>query len=96
MLAKTVQLYAKRYPKLADWLEANVPQGLTGFACPEPQRQLIRTTTGAGAQGNQAPHARRRQLSKRDALFAAVTALATACSDERETGKVYSALPPTL
>ena len=41
LLVKTGQFYAKRYPKVADWLE-----GLTVFDCPEAHCRLIRTTNG--------------------------------------------------
>ena len=31
-------------PKLAEWLEKNVPEGLTVFALPEPHRRRMRTS----------------------------------------------------
>ena len=41
-------LAAKKYraiaPKLADWLEANIPEGLAVFALPRPHRRRLRTS----------------------------------------------------
>ena len=43
-LAKLVEKYRRPAPKLAEWMEANVPQGLAFFAVPEPHRRRLRTT----------------------------------------------------
>jgi putative transposase len=42
-LARLVQAYAEKAPKLAAWLETNLPEGLTVFALPEPHRRRMRT-----------------------------------------------------
>jgi transposase-like protein len=39
-----VKKYRTSAPKLADWLEANVPQGLTIFALPASHRRRLRTS----------------------------------------------------
>jgi transposase-like protein len=36
--------YAESAPQLAEWMEANLPEGLTVFALPEPHRKRMRTT----------------------------------------------------
>lgn len=98
LLAKTVQLYAKRYPKLADWLEANVPEGLTVFDFPEAHRRLIRTTNGL-ERLNKEIKRRTRVVGifpNETSCLRLVTALAMECSDEWETGKVYITLAPPL
>ncbi len=46
LLKKTVAKYAQDSPRLADWMEENLPQGLTVFAFPQKHRRLIRTTNG--------------------------------------------------
>ena len=46
LLKRTVQKYEKSAPKLADWMEQNLPEGLTVFAFPAAHRRLIRTTNG--------------------------------------------------
>ena len=96
LLAKTVQLYAKRYPKLADWLEANLPEGLTVFDFPEAHRRLMRTTNGLERLNKE--FMRRTRVvgifPNESACLRLVTALAMECSDEWETGKVYITLSP--
>ena len=36
--------YAESAPRLAAWMEANLPEGLTVFALPQPHRKRMRTT----------------------------------------------------
>ncbi len=43
-LALMVKKYREPAPKLADWLEDNVPQGLTVLALPPAHRRRLRTT----------------------------------------------------
>ena len=43
-LRRLVETYADPAPKLAAWLEANVPEGLTVFALPERHRRRMRTS----------------------------------------------------
>jgi putative transposase len=45
-LAKTVKKYEKTASKLANWLEKNIPEGLTVFDFPLDHRRKIRTTNG--------------------------------------------------
>ncbi len=45
-LQKAIEKYEKTASKLADWLEENIPEGLTVFAFPAPHRRLLRTTNG--------------------------------------------------
>jgi transposase-like protein len=43
-LDRAVTKYRTTAPKLAEWLEANVPQGLTAFTLPSGHRRRLRTT----------------------------------------------------
>ena len=43
-LAQVVQNYAKSVPKLTDWIEKNIPDGLTVFAFPTSHQRKLRTT----------------------------------------------------
>jgi len=43
LLARMVDKYASTAPKLADWLEGNVPEGLTVFDFPVKHRRRLRT-----------------------------------------------------
>ena len=45
-LARTVQKYAQSVPALANWLEKNVPEGLTVFSFPASHRRRLRTANG--------------------------------------------------
>ena len=45
-LRKIVQKYAQTIPSLADWLEQNIPEGLTVFSFPASQRRRLRTSNG--------------------------------------------------
>jgi len=45
-LKQMVQKYQENAPKLAHWLEENIPQGLTVFNLPEAHRRRLRTTNG--------------------------------------------------
>ena len=45
-LDKTVQKYAQTVPSLANWLEKNVPEGLTVFSFPASHRRRLRTANG--------------------------------------------------
>ena len=45
-LARIVQKYAQSAPNLADWLEKNIPEGLTVFSLPASHRRRLRTANG--------------------------------------------------
>jgi putative transposase len=45
-LAKIVQKYAQTAPVLANWLEKNLPEGLTVFSFPAAHRRRLRTANG--------------------------------------------------
>jgi transposase-like protein len=98
LLAKAVQRYTARYPKLADWLEANLPEGLTVFDFPQSHRRLIRTTNGL-ERLNKEIKRRTRVVGifpNENACLRLVTAIVMEYSDEWETGKAYILLTPSL
>jgi putative transposase len=90
-LQEVVASYAQSAPKLAAWMEENLPQGLTVFAFPAPHRRRLRTsnplervnlelkrrTRVAGLFPNEA------------SLLRLVSALLAETSEEWETGKIY-------
>ena len=43
-LKRAVEKYAKTASRLANWMELNIPDGLTVFLFPAAHRRLIRTT----------------------------------------------------
>lgn len=98
LLAKTIQRYAKAAPKLADWLESNIPEGLTVFAFSEAHRRLLRTTNGL-ERLNKEIKRRTRVVGifpNENACLRLISALAMECSDEWEAGKAYIFLNPAL
>ena len=90
-LRKTVEKYAQCASKLADWLEGNIPEGLTVFSFPMDHRRRIRTvnslervcleirrrTRVAGIFPNEASCSR------------LVSALLMEVSETWETGRIY-------
>ena len=91
LLGKAVAKYAQDAPRLARWMEENLPEGLTVFAFPESHRRLIRTTNGLERLNREI-----RRRSRVAALFpnnASCLRLATAVvmeiSEDWQTGKRY-------
>lgn len=46
LLRRAIEKDARSAPRLATWLEENLPEGLTVFAFPAAHRRLLRTTNG--------------------------------------------------
>jgi putative transposase len=91
LLGKTVQKYAQRAAKLANWLETTLGEGLTVFAFPEAHRRLIRTTNGL-ERLNKEIRRRTRVVGifpNEAACLRLVSAILMETSDEWETGKSY-------
>lgn len=90
-LRKTVEKYARSAPKLANWMEDNLPEGLTVLAFPQTHRRLTRTTNGLERVN--------RELKRRtrvvgifpspSSCLRLVTAVAMEISDEWFTNKAY-------
>jgi transposase-like protein len=90
-LGKMVEKYAQKASRLADWLEGNIPEGLTFFSFPEDHWRRIRTvnslerlcleirqrTRVAGIFPNEASCSR------------LVSAVLMEMSETWETGKIY-------
>ncbi|HUI88351.1 MAG TPA: IS256 family transposase [Anaerolineales bacterium] len=45
-LAKAVAKYKQSASRLSEWMAANIPEGLTVFACPAAMRKMLRTSNG--------------------------------------------------
>ena len=90
-LAKLVAKYRRPAPKLAEWMETNVPEGLAVFALPEPHRRRLRTTN-ALERLNRELHRRTRVATlfpNEASLLRLVSAMAAEISEEWETGRIY-------
>lgn len=96
-LTRTIQRYATTCPKLAQWMEANLPQGLTVFAFPEPHRRRIGTTNGL-ERLNREIRRRTRVVGifpNEEACLRLVSAILMEISDEWEASRTYIALTPS-
>ncbi len=97
LLAKVVQKYAKSAPRLATWLETNIPEGLTVCAFPEAHRRLLRTTNGL-ERVNKEIRRRTRVVGifpNDGACLRLVSAITMESSDEWEAGKAYLSFSET-
>ena len=91
LLKKIVAKYAQDAPRLADWMEENLPEGLTVFAFPEKHRRLIRTTNGL-ERLNREIRRRTRVASlfpNEASCLRLVTAVVMEISEDWQTGKRY-------
>lgn len=90
-LKEIVADYAGTAPKLAAWMEENLPQGFTVFALPTAHQRRLRTTN-ALERVNMELKRRTRVASlfpNEASLLRLVSALLAEFSDEWETGKIY-------
>lgn len=90
-LAKAVVKYQKHASRLAEWMAANVPEGLTIFSFPTAHRRLIRTTNGV-----ERLHREVRRRARVVSIFPnptsclwLVSAVVSEISDEWLTGRTY-------
>jgi putative transposase len=91
LLAETVQRYRAIAPKLANWMEENLPEGLMVFAFPPGHWRLLRTTNGLERVNQEIRRRTRvaRLFPNEASCLRLVTAVAMEISEEWETGKAY-------
>src|ERR687885_638610 len=91
LLAETAQRYRASAPRLAQWLEENLPEGLMVFAFPAAYWRLIRTTNGLERLNQEIRRRTRvdRLFPNEAACLRLVTAVVMEISEEWETHKVY-------
>jgi len=90
-LKEVVADYTATAPKLATWMEENLPQGFTVFALPPAHQRRLRTTN-ALERVNMELKRRTRVAGlfpNEPSLLRLVSALLAEFSDEWETGKIY-------
>lgn len=90
-LKAAVQKYEKSASKLADWLEHNIPEGLTVFSFPTAHQRRIRTTNCL-ERLNREIRRRTRVVSifpNEKAALRLISAILLEISDEWEGGKLY-------
>jgi transposase-like protein len=91
LLAKMVQKYEKKASRLANWMETNIPEGLTVFAFPTAHRRRLRTANGLERLNREV---RRRSrvavlFPNESSCLRLVTAVLMEISDVWETNRTY-------
>jgi putative transposase len=93
-LTRTIQKYAKSAPKLAAWLESDLPEGFTVFGFPKAQQRRLRTVNGLERVHREIER-RTRVISifpNEPALLRLISAILMELDEAWQTGKVYLAL----
>jgi transposase-like protein len=90
-LKELVAHHAAGAPKLAAWMEENLPQGLTVLALPVAHQKKMRTTNALERVNQELKRRTRvaRLFPNEASLLRLVTALLNETSDDWETGKLY-------
>jgi transposase-like protein len=91
LLKVAVQKWEKAAPKMARWLEDNVPDSLTVFAFPEAHQRKLRTTNGVERLNEEIRRRTKvaRLFPNEDSLLRLVSAILVEISDDWETDKRY-------
>ena len=90
-LKEIVTLYVKGAPKLAAWMEENLPLGLTVFALPAAHQKRLRTSNALERVNQEIKRRTRvaRLFPNEASLLRLVSALLAETSEEWESGKIY-------
>ncbi|HLG97568.1 MAG TPA: transposase, partial [Bryobacteraceae bacterium] len=90
-LKLAVQKYEKTAPKLASWMAANVPEGLTVFALPPQHRRRLRTSNLLERLNKEIKRRTRvaTLFPNEAALLRLVSAVLMEISEGWETEKIY-------
>jgi len=90
-LKEVVARYAKPTPRLAAWLEENLPQGFTVFALPVAHQKKMRTSNALERVNQEIKRRTRvaRVFPNETSLLCLITALLQETSEDWETGKIY-------
>ena len=90
-LRRVVHKYEKSAPKLAAWMEANVPESFAVFRLPPSHRQRLRTTNMEERLNRELKRRTRvaTLFPNEASLLRLVTAVLMEISEEWETGKRY-------
>jgi putative transposase len=90
-LKAIVSHYSKSAPKLARWMEENLPQGFTVFALPAAHQKRMRTSNALERVNMELKRRTRvaRVFPNEASLLRLICALLNETSDEWETGKIY-------
>lgn len=90
-LKKVVDKYAVLAPKLADWMEVNIPEGLTVFAFPRAHQRRLRTFNYLERLSQEIKRRTRivRVFPNEDSCLRLVSAILMEFNEEWEFGRIY-------
>ena len=93
-LQKMIRKYEQRMPKLAAWLDTNVPEGLTVLSFPAEHHRRLRTTNGLERLNKEIKRRTRvaTLFPNEASLLRLVSAVLMEISEDWETGKTYLTL----
>jgi transposase-like protein len=93
LLGAMIEKYRPTAPRLAAWLETDVPEGLAVFALPAAQRKRLRTTNVLERLNEEIRRRTRVALlfPNEDSLLRLASAVLIEISEDWETGKIYLA-----
>lgn len=91
LLAKAVESYQESAPRLASWMEDNIPDGLTVFALPVHQRRRLRTSNAVERLNRELKRRTRvaTLFPNEASLLRLASAVLVEISEEWETGRIY-------
>lgn len=91
-----VKKYRATAPKLAEWLESNVPQSLTAFSLPASHRRRLRTTNMLERVNREIKRRTRvaTMFPNEASALRLVSAVLMEISEEWETGRKYVTMEP--
>lgn len=91
LLALAVEKYAKTAPKLSEWMEINIPEGLTIFELPEAHRKRLRTSNSLERVNKEIKRRTRvaTLFPNEASCLRLISAILMEISEEWETGKAY-------
>jgi len=96
LLRMTVDRYSESAPRLSEWMEVNIPEGLNVFSMPEKHRRRLRTSNMIERLNRELK--RRTRVASLFPNEASILRLASAVlaetSDDWETGRIYLCMEP--
>ena len=97
LLKIVVDRYREPAPRLSEWMEANLPEGLNVFSLPEQHRRRLRTSNMLERLNRELKRRTRvASLFPNEAsALRLVTAVLAETSDEWETGRIYLSMEST-
>ena len=90
-LRKKVEKYASLAPKLADWMEINIPEGFTVFSFPRAHQNRLRTSNYLERLNQEIKRRTRvvRVFPNEQSCLRLISAILMEVSEEWEYGKIY-------